>query len=260
MTPSLFQCTLSCIFCWRAQNGDHDLQWDENQPPKWNNPEDIIDGCIIEQKRILTGYKATPNADQTKRLEALTPKHAAISLTGEPTLYPYLDGLIGAFHKQNFTTFLVSNGTVPEILSSLTEEPTQLYISVSAFDKNSFSKICRPQVNSKWKKLKETLELLPSFKCPTVIRFTLARHLNLEYPKLFARIVKKANPTYLEPKAYMYVGFSRLRMEFSNMPTHSEIKDFGSHLSTELGYNLLDEAPNSRVVLLSHLEKAIKLA
>ncbi|PVX23722.1 MAG: 4-demethylwyosine synthase TYW1 [Candidatus Bathyarchaeum sp.] len=260
MTPSVFHCTLGCVFCWRAQSGDHNIRWDETRLPDWDDPEEIIDGCIKEQKRILTGYKATPNADQNKRLEALTPKHAAISLTGEPTMYPYLDGLIRGFHRRGLTTFLVTNGTVPEALSNLSEEPTQLYVSVSAFDKNAFSKICRPHVGGAWENLNKTLELLPSFKCPTVIRFTLARHLNLEFPKLFAELVRKANPTYLEPKAYMHVGFSRLRLEFSNMPTHNEIKDFGVQLSSELGYSMLDESPDSRVVLLSRLEKAIKLA
>jgi tRNA wybutosine-synthesizing protein 1 len=260
MTPSVFHCTLSCVFCWRAQSGDHGLKWDETQMPTWDDPETIIDGCIREQKRILTGYKATPNADQNKRLEALTPKHAAISLTGEPTLYPNLDGLIKEFHKRDFTTFLVSNGTVPETLSNLSEEPTQLYISVSSFNKDAFSKICRPHNKDSWNKLNQTLELLPSFKCPTVIRFTLAKHLNLEYPKLFAKLIKKANPTYLEPKAYMHVGFSRLRMQYNNMPSHKEIKQFAVQMSNETGYNILDESQDSRVVLLSRLEKAIKLA
>jgi tRNA wybutosine-synthesizing protein 1 len=260
MTPALFHCTLSCVFCWRAQSGDHDLRWNETRPPTWDDPEDIIEGCIKEQKRILTGYKATPNADQIKCLEAVTPKHVAISLTGEPTLYPHLDGLIKGFHKRGFTTFLVSNGTVPEILSNLSEEPTQLYISVSAFDEKSFSKICRPHDKTAWKKLNETLELFPSFNCPTVIRFTLARHLNLEYPKRFADLVRKANATYLEPKAYMHVGFSRLRMEDDNMPAHSEIRDFAAQMALDMGYNMLDEAVDSRVILLSRLEKAIKLA
>ncbi|MEJ2126984.1 MAG: 4-demethylwyosine synthase TYW1 [Candidatus Bathyarchaeota archaeon] len=260
MTPSLFHCTLGCVFCWRAQSGDHNIIWDDPRLPQWDNPETIIDGCIKEQRRILTGYKATPNADQQKRLEALNPKHAAISLTGEPTFYPHLDGLIQNFHKRGLTTFLVSNGTLPERLSNLSEEPTQLYISVSAFDKNAFSKICRPKSNSSWEKLNETLELLPSFKCPTVIRFTLAKHMNLEYPKQFAKLVQKANPTYLEPKAYMHVGFSRLRMDGINMPLHHEIKDFGIKLSESIGYNIIDESPSSRVVLLSRLEKPIKLA
>jgi len=260
MTPSVLHCTMRCIFCWRAQSGDHDLRWDETRLPEWDDPEDIIEGCIREQKRILSGYKANIKADQKKCLEAVTPKHAAISLAGEPTLYPHLDGLIKGFHRRGFTTFLVSNGTVPEILSSLSEEPTQLYISVSAFDKKTFSQVCRPHVPDAWKKLNETLSLLPSFKCPTVIRFTLVRHLNLEHPEIYANLIRKANPTYMEPKAYMHVGFSRLRLGYSNTPTHPEIRDFAARLATEMSYNILDESPDSSVVLLSRLEKAIKLA
>jgi tRNA wybutosine-synthesizing protein 1 len=251
---------MRCVFCWRAQSGDHNLRWDETKLPEWDDPETIIEGCIREQKRILSGYKATPNADQTKRLEATTPKHAAISLAGEPTLYPHLDGLIKGFHRRGFTTFLVSNGTIPEILSSLSEEPTQLYISVSAFDKKNFSQVCRPHIPDAWKKLNETLSLLPSFKCPTVTRLTLARHLNLKKPQLYAQLIKKANPTYVEPKAYIHVGFSRLRLGYNNSPTHLEIREFAAQLANEMSYNILDEAPESRVVLLSRLEKPIKLA
>jgi tRNA wybutosine-synthesizing protein 1 len=58
----------------------------------------------------------------------------------------------------------------------------------------------------------------------------------------------------------MHVGFSRLRLGFKNMPTHQEIRDFAAQLANETGYNVLDEAPESRVVLLSRLEKPIRLA
>jgi wyosine [tRNA(Phe)-imidazoG37] synthetase (radical SAM superfamily) len=44
------------------------------------------------------------------------------------------------------------------------------------------------------------------------------------------------------------------------MPTHKEIRDFAAQLVNETSYNILDESPDSRVVLLSRLEKAIKLA
>ena len=260
MTPSVLHCTMRCSFCWRAQSGDYELYWEESRLPTWDVPEDIIDGCIREQKRIMSGYKANTKANQKKYFEGLEPKHVAISLTGEPTLYPHLDGLLRGFHKRGFTTFLVSNGTIPEALSSLSEEPTQLYISVSACNQKMFNQVCRPHLADAWKKLQETLALLPSFKCPTVIRLTLARNLNLKLPEQYANLVRKANPTYMEPKAYMHVGFSRLRMGYDNMPTHSEIIDFAIELAEELGYNILDEAPESRVVLLSHLEKPIKHA
>jgi len=260
MTPTIVYCTMRCRFCWRVQSGDLELKWEETQLPNWDDPEDIVEGCIKEQLKILSGYKGNPKTNPEKYREALTPRHAAISLTGEPTLYSPLDGLIQGFHRRGFTTFLVSNGTVPEALSRLDEEPTQLYISVSAFNEKMFSEVCRPYIRGAWKKLNETLSLLPSFKCPTVIRLTLARHLNLKHPELYARLIEKANPTYVEPKAYMHVGFSRLRLGFNNMPTHREIQDFAAQLAEEMGYTVLDEAPESRVVLLSRLEKPIKLA
>jgi tRNA wybutosine-synthesizing protein 1 len=260
MTPAVFYCTLRCRFCWRAQSGDLGLKWEETQLPNWDAPEDIIKDCIEEQLKILSGYKGNPKANPEKYKEALTPRHAAISLAGEPTLYAPLSDLIKGFHKLGFTTFLVTNGTVPQALSQLSEEPTQLYVSVSAFDKKTYVKTCRPQIPDAWERLNETLSLLPSFKCPTVIRITLARNLNLKHPELYAWLIKKANPTYVEPKAYMHVGFSRLRLGFENMPTHREIQNFATQLAEEIGYNILDEAPESRVVLLSRLEKPIKLA
>jgi len=184
----------------------------------------------------------------------------AISLAGEPTLYPQLGELIYEFKKRGFTTFLVSNGTVPEALGKLDEEPTQLYVSLCAYDEQSFKKTCRPQIPNAWEKLNQTLATLPSFKCPTVLRLTLARHLNLEHVELYAKLVKRANPTYVEPKAYMHVGFSRLRLNFENMPSHEEIRTFANELAALTGYRVLDEAVDSRVVLLSRLEKAIRLA
>jgi len=262
MTPTVHFCNMHCRFCWRAHSGDKpDLKWNETpNVSTWDEPEQIVEGCIEAQLKILTGYKGNPKTDRQKFRESLKPGHVAISLTGEPTLYPHLGELIRIFHKRGFTTFLVSNGTIPEALCKLSEEPTQLYVSLCAYDEQSFLKTCRPLFHGAWKKLNETLRLLPSFRCPTVLRLTLVRHLNMKHPEHYARLIEKANPTYIEPKAYMHVGFSRLRLGFENMPSHEEIRSFAEELAEETGYNVLDEAADSRVVLLSRLEKAIRLA
>ncbi len=260
MTPAVVYCTMRCLFCWRLQSEDLEMTWGEMELPRQDDPEEIVKGCIAEHLKILSGYKGNPETNQEKFTEALTPKHAAISLSGEPTLYSSLGDLIHGFHKRGFTTFLVSNGTVPEALSELGEEPTQLYISVSAFDEKTFRETCRPQASAAWEKLNETLSMLPSFKCPTVVRMTLAKHVNMKNPELYAQLIDKANPTYVEPKAYMHVGFSRLRLGFRSMPTHQEIRGFAALLGGELGYNILEEAPESRVVLLSRLKRPIRLA
>jgi tRNA wybutosine-synthesizing protein 1 len=235
------------------------LKWEETTAAKWDEPEEIVEACVKAQLKLLTGYKGNPKTEKVKFREALRPKHVAISLAGEPTLYPYLGELIRSFHQRGFTTFLVSNGTVPEALTKLTAEPTQLYVSLCAHDEPSFLKTCRPQIPEAWEKLNQTLASLPSFRCPTVLRLTLARHVNMSHPEEYARLIEKANPTYVEPKAYMHVGFSRLRLGFENMPSHEEIRNFAFKLAEETGYNVLKQAPESRVVLLSRLKKPIKL-
>jgi len=258
MTPALFYCTQKCLFCWRAQSGDHQIKWDEMRLPAWDSPEEIVEGSIKAQLEILSGYKGNPETNQKKFKEALTPRHVAISLTGEPTLYKHIGELIHAFHRKGFTTFLVSNGTEPSVLAKLEEVPTQLYISVCAPDEEAFKHVCRPQIPKAWEKLNQTLELLPSFKCPTVIRITLVRGLNMKNIKDYAKLIEKANPTYIEPKAYMHVGFSRLRLGYECMPNHREIHEFATQIAKETGYNIIDESQESRVVLLSKLETPIR--
>jgi tRNA wybutosine-synthesizing protein 1 len=258
MTPALFYCTQQCVFCWRAQNGDLQISWDEMRLPAWDTPESIIQGCLHAQDRVLTGYKGNEKTDWRKLREAHTPRHVAISLTGEPTLYEPLGELISGFHRRGFTTFLVTNGTLPLKLGALSEEPTQLYVSLCAPNEQVYNRVCRPQTSGAWAKVTETLRLLPSFKCPTVIRTTLVKGLNMENTDEYARLVQRASPTYVEAKAYMHVGFSNLRLGFERMPSHREVLAFASRLAEKTGYKILDECTDSRVVMLSRREQAIR--
>ena len=257
MSPSLYHCTQQCLFCWRAQNGDLQITWDELKLPEWDPPEEIAQGILKAQDRILTGYKAHPKTDPQKFREACRPKHVAISLTGEPTLYEPLGELLHTLHNKGLTSFLVSNGNLPKKLAALTEEPTQLYISVCAPNEEVFKRVCRPQLPDAWEHLNETLAFLPSFRCPTVIRSTLVKNKNMEDIDGYAKLVTKADPTYVEVKAYMHIGFSSLRLSFDSMPSHKEVFDFALQLSEKTGYKILDEAPDSRVVLLSKRDKPI---
>jgi tRNA wybutosine-synthesizing protein 1 len=226
--------------------------------PAWDSPEEIVEESIKAQLEILSGYKGNLDTNQRKFKEALTPRHVAISLTGEPTLYQHLGELIHAFHRRGFTTFLVSNGTVPSALAELSNEPTQLYISVCAPDEEAFKHVCRPQIPNAWEKLNNALELLSSFKCPTVIRITSVRGLNMKNLKGYAKLVERATPTYIEAKAYMHVGFSRLRLSYENMPTYREIREFATQIAEETSYSIIDESQESRVVLLSKLQRPIR--
>jgi tRNA wybutosine-synthesizing protein 1 len=260
MTPTVINCNQHCTFCWRIQSGDlKQTRWNETKPPAWNDPETIVTECIKKQQLLVSGYKGNPNVSAQKYRETQQPKHVAISLAGEPTLYPQLGELIECFNKRGFTTFLVTNGTNPEALARISTEPTQLYVSLCAPDEATYRKTCHPQTPNAWKKLNQTLTSLSTFECPTVIRSTLARHVNLKNPQQYAKLINQANPTYVEPKAYMHVGFSRLRLGFENMPSHQEIRAFTAQLAKHTNYKILQEAPETRVTLLSRLEQPIKL-
>ncbi len=258
MTCALNLCTQQCLYCWRYYDSSVDRTTMVNI--EVDNPQEIIKGALVEQKRLLSGYnpKAHKKVDPKKYIEALSPRHVAISLSGEPALYPRLGELIEEFHRMDFTTFLVTNGTVPDRLSEITE-PTQLYISLSAPTEEIYRRLCKPQIPNGWKKLNETLELLHSFNCPTVLRLTLIKQHNLEHVEDYAKLITKAESVYIEPKAYMWVGHSRDRLALTHMPLHEEIRAFAEKLSQLTGYKILDEVSMSRVVLMSKLDKPKKL-
>ena len=79
------------------------------------------------------------------------------------------------------TTFLVSNGTNPNVLAKLNPLPKQLYISIVAPNKKIYDKICSPVISNGWDKIIKTLELLPSLDTRIVIRHTLVKGWNMDY-------------------------------------------------------------------------------
>lgn len=69
----------------------------------------------------------------------------------------------------------------------------------------------------------------------------------------YTGLIRKAQPTYIEAKAYMHVGFSRQRLGYENMPSHYEIREFSEQLADLTGYKLMNESTESRVVLLNKI-------
>lgn len=250
MSPSTMWCQHRCLFCWRPI--EHTLG--DKIKGKVDSPKQIVDECIKAQQKMLMGFGGNEKCNRTKFREALYPKHFAISLSGEPTIYPKLPELIKELEKRKITSFVVSNGEIPEMIRKI--NPTQLYISVDAPNKDLFNKIDRP-CNKKygWKNLINTLKILKSKKeTRTVLRLTLIKGLNMTEPENYAKLIKMAMPMFVEVKAYMAVGFSRQRFGEPHcveiMPLHSEVKDFAKKICKHSGYKIIDEKENSRVVLL----------
>lgn len=251
MTPTLNQCTQSCLFCWRFQG------FTETSLSNGDDPNMILEESIKAQQKLITGFKGDPRCDRKKWDEANQPNMVACSLSGEPTLYPRLGEFFEACHNKGMTTFLVTNGTTPEVLENLDPLPTQLYVSLIAPNEEIYKKLGNPLIPDGWEKLQQTLDLLPSLDTRTVIRHTLVNNWNLDDTFIpdYARMIKRANPDFVEPKGYVFVGQSRQRMTIKNMPTHDQIKQFSSLLSDELSYPITNEKTDSRVVLLSSGKK-----
>jgi len=261
MTPSMGHCTQSCLFCWRATPETLGVGWEQTQPITTpEDPDSIIDGCIEAHRKQMSGFGGNPNVDREMWKEARDPIHAAISLEGEPTLYPRIGELVEGYKSRGFkSVFIVTNGTTPEVLSELSSEPSQLYISLCAPDRETYERTCRPMIPNAWEKVLETLELLNSFSCPTVLRHTLVPKLNMHNAEGYGKLAEYSNATYMEPKAAMSVGGARARFSYKEMAWFHEIQGFAAELAEASSYSVIDEHEPSNIVLLSRLDKPIKL-
>ena len=271
MTPAVMWCPNKCIHCWRAieMTLGSELEGDID------SPIEIIDGCIIAQQKLLTGFNIDSNsskkqlsrANQKKLSEAQEPMQFAISLSGEPTVYKHLGGIIEELRKRGKTSFLVTNGLYPEKLQELKDKkqlPTQLYISVNTSNKELFKRFHRSSKEDGWERLMKSLEIMSTLKnTRTVFRMNLVRGLNMntEFVKEYAELIKKANPMFVEIKGFMSVGFARDRLGYDKMPTHREIKDFAKLLVNELDNDMkiLDEKIVSRVLVLGKDKNQLKI-
>lgn len=240
MTPTL-KCNQSCLFCWRSM--EYEVVESEECPP-----EVIVERIPPLQKKALAGYN--PSADKSTTdpelwEEALSPNMIAISLSGEPTMYSRLPELIDMLNERGNTTFLVSNGTRPEMIERC--HPYQTYISLDAPDRETYLKVCRPEEDY-WDNIQKSLSLLG--KRRSAIRTTVVKGINDFSPENYATMYQDSGASFIEVKGYMYLGYSRFRLERENMPEHSEVRDFALEISKYCDYKITDESPISRVVCM----------
>ena len=273
MTPAVMWCPNKCLHCWRAI----ELTLGDKIKGKVDSPKEIIDKCIEAQRKLILGFKILPEteyktkskANMKKWGEAQEPMQFAISLSGEPTIYPKIGELILDLRKRGKTSFLVTNGLYPEKIKEIAKKkqlPTQLYVSVNTPNKEEYDKFHRSSEKNAWEKLNETLEFLPklSGKTRTIFRMNLIRGINMDNKNIheFAQLIKKSKPLFIELKGYMSVGFARERLGYEMMPTYEEMIEFAKKLEKELGkekYKILDSHEFSRAIVLGKDKKELKI-
>jgi len=250
MTPVLNFCNFACVFCWRPHvEGRFEIPagW------RWDEPADIVEGAIYAQRKLLSGFKGNPQTTMERFLEAMHPRHMAISLDGEPALYPKLAELIREVKARGMTAFLVTNSSVPSRLQELIEkgaEPTNLYVSVYGPNPEVFEKAARPLTPKAWELVMETLDLLPRFSTRTIMRLTMVKGLNMVEPEGYAKLIERAQPKFVELKGYTWVGESQKRLPITAMPRLGELEAFAGRLAELTGYRIKVSDEKSRVVML----------
>lgn len=259
-SPAVMWCQENCSFCWRPMEFMKNIEIDAD---KVDNFKEIIENLMQQRRKLLAGFGGNPKVDRKKFAEAQTPSHFAISLSGEPTMYPHLDKMIQYLKElpKTRSVFLVTNAQIPEFFEKLEESPeslpTQLYISLEAPNEEYFKDVNKSLYNDGWDRLKRSLSTFSRLDTRRLVRFTQIKGENDLDSQLdsYKDIIKIGNPDFIEVKAYMHIGMSQKRHPKEQMPEFQEVVEFAKKLGNHLGnYDYIDCAPVSRIALLRRVD------
>jgi tRNA wybutosine-synthesizing protein 1 len=262
-TPSL-ACANKCVFCWRHHKNPVAKTW------KWktDDPHYIVERAVKEHIKMIKETKGIPGVNSERWKEAHTVRHCALSLVGEPIMYPRINELLADLHTRDISTFLVTNGQHPAAIESLIPV-TQLYVSVDAPTQESLIAVDRPLFNDAWDRLKVSLKLLKDKGQRTVARLTIVKGWNSDEIAGYAKLIALGKVSLIEIKGVTFCGVSDAsNLNMSNTPWHHEVVAMVQTLKEELDklralggpdappeYGLACEHKHSLCVLLARVDQ-----
>ncbi|CAD7947092.1 unnamed protein product [Amoebophrya sp. A25] len=201
-------------------------------------------------------------------------RHCALSLVGEPVLYPRLPELLERMYAKRISTFLVTNGQFPDSLAAVPERYcTQLYCSVDAGTEEKLRDVGRPLFSDAFTRMQKSLEILREKRCRTVLRLTyllprgrergsganklgktsasaslsLSSELSEDHAQElsdavsdaadeYASVLQIAEADFIEVKGATYAPevFSKTGLTQAHVPTHSDVIEFASAIQKRL--------------------------
>lgn len=267
-SPAAMWCQQNCTFCWRPMEFMKNIKIDYD---KVDEPKEIITELVEKRKKLLSGMGGHPDVNRKIFDYSFKnyPSHYAISLSGEPSLYPKLPEMVKYLKtiKRTKSIFIVTNGQEIDFFKRLEENddflPTQLYVSIDAPNKKLFDKINLSLYEKGFDRLKESLRIFSKLKCRKIFRYTMIKGLNDldEHLEGYKKLVEIGKPDFFEVKAYMHLGMSQGRHNKDQMPEFLEVEEFAKKLAKYLGnYSYLNSAPNSRIVVLHRNDSKYNLS
>ncbi|KFW01843.1 tRNA wybutosine-synthesizing protein 1, partial [Eurypyga helias] len=247
-TPSL-ACANKCVFCWRHHTNPVGTEW------RWkmDQPEMILQEAIEHHQNMVKQFKGVSGVKADRFEEAMTAKHCALSLVGEPIMYPEINRFVKLLHQHGISSFLVTNAQFPDEIRNL-EPVTQLYVSVDASTKESLKRIDRPLFRDFWQRFLDSLKALSEKQQRTVYRLTLVKAWNVDELKAYADLVAIGKPDFIEVKGVTYCGESSAsNLTMANVPWHEEVVRFVQELADLIpDYEIACEHEHSNCLLIAH--------
>ncbi|CAM8922042.1 unnamed protein product [Rhodiola kirilowii] len=259
-TPSL-ACANKCVFCWRHHTNPVGKSW------RWkmDDPLEIVNTAIELHTKMIKQMKGVPGVKAKRLAEGLSPRHCALSLVGEPIMYPEINTLVDELHRRRISTFLVTNAQFPDKIMLL-KPITQLYVSVDAATKDSLKAIDRPLFGDFWERFvpyftlscQDSLKALKDKHQRTVYRLTLVKGWNTEDIDAYFNLFSIGKPDFVEIKGVTYCGSSATsKLTMENVPWHADVKAFSEALAMKSNgeYEVACEHVHSCCVLLAKVDK-----
>jgi len=264
-TPSL-ACANKCVFCWRHHKNPVGTEW------RWktDSPDMIVSQAISEHQAMVNQMRGVPGVLPERFKEAFTVRHCALSLVGEPIMYPHINEMVKQLHDRKISTFLVTNAQFPEAIRDM-DPVTQLYVSVDAATSESMKAIDRPLFKDFWQRFRTSLVHMREKRQRTVYRMTLVKSWNMDEVQQYSDLIAEGCPDFIEIKAVTYCGKSDASsLTMQNVPWHHEVCDYAEAISANLkarnnnnsdeavyvpGYSIATEHEHSCCVLLAREDK-----
>ncbi|KAL3229694.1 hypothetical protein RNJ44_01830 [Nakaseomyces bracarensis] len=256
LTPSL-ACSSKCVFCWRHGTNPVSKNW------RWevDSPEYILENALTNHYSMIKQLRGVPGVIAERFADAFKVRHCALSLVGEPILYPYINKFVELLHEHDITSFLVCNAQHPEPLRNI-GKVTQLYVSIDAPTKNELKKVDRPLYKDFWERMMECLDILREvqYHQRTVFRLTLVKGFNMGDISSYADLVARGLPCFIEVKGATFSGSSDGNgnpLTMQNIPFYEECVNFVNEFCKELqrrglDYEVAAEHAHSNCILIAN--------
>eukprot|EP01096_Ripella_sp_DP13-Kostka_P006447 TRINITY_DN2309_c0_g1_i2.p1 TRINITY_DN2309_c0_g1~~TRINITY_DN2309_c0_g1_i2.p1 ORF type:complete len:413 (+),score=183.49 TRINITY_DN2309_c0_g1_i2:250-1488(+) len=257
-TPSM-ACANKCVFCWRHHKNPVGREW------RWkmDDPEMIVTEAIQRHQQMIKSCRGIPGVIPERFEEGFKVRHCALSLVGEPIIYPEINTYLQLLHDRGISSFMVTNAQFPDRIEQLIPV-TQLYVSIDAPTEDTLKKIDRPLFVDFWQRFLDCLKALSQKGQRTVYRLTLVKDWNMEEMEKYAELVKIGKPDFIEVKGVTFAGGGkRNQLSMGNVPWHEEVIRFCEDLAKAVNkisdipfdYEIASEHEHSCCILLANVQK-----